>query len=117
MLDFIWNPIHLAFAGVVQYILHWGLFFALACGLAAAGWFSQAIPIVGDWLYPIRRDLYWAAFGCLLIMYGMYLGGKDASNRCEAKQVIVEKIVIKEVEKTTTPKARARKDRWDSKEN
>lgn len=111
------TSIYLAFAGITQYILHWGLFGSLAAGLVLVAWFSQVIPVVGPLLYPIRKDLYWAAFGCVLIMFGMYLGGRDASLRCEAKQVVVEKVVIKEVERTKTPKSRARKDRWDSREN
>jgi hypothetical protein len=110
------TAIQLAFAGVTHYILHWGLFGGLAIGLAATAWFSQVIPVVGPWLYPIRRDLYWAAFGCVLIVAGMYMGAQDATNRCEAKQLVIEKVVTKAVEQTTTPQAKRQKDRYDKPE-
>lgn len=110
------TSVQLAFAGVTQFIVSWGFFGTVAAGLVAAGYFSKVIPVVGPYLEPIRRDLYWAAFGCVLIMFGMYVGAKDATNRCEIKQAIVEKVVTKAVEKTTTPKAKRQNDRWDKPE-
>ena len=112
----IWTNISLAFAGIGQYIVHWGFFGSLAAGLIAAAWLSPVIPIVGPYLVALRKDLYWAAFGCVLIMYGMYVGGKDAALRCEAKQVVISNVVTKAVKKTTTPKAQHQKDRWDKPE-
>lgn len=110
------TSIQLAFAGVTQYILHWGLFGSLALGLVAASYFAASIPFIGKFLEPIRRDLLWAALGCVLIMFGMFIGAKDATNRCEAKQIVIEKVVTKAVNKTTTPKAQRQKDRWDKPE-
>lgn len=110
------TAIQLAFAGATQYILHWGLFASLAVALAAAGYFTTAVPIIGPYLKDMREHLLWAAFGCVLVMVGMYIGGRDAARRCEAKQIIIEKVVTKAVTKTSTPKAKAQQDRWDREE-
>lgn len=118
-----YTNVQLAFAGVTQFIVSWGFFGSLAAGLVAAAYFSKlivAVPVVGPlferFIVPIRKDLYWAAFGCVLIMFGMYVGAKDATNRCVAKQVVIEKIVTKAVDKTSTPRAKKQADRWDKTE-
>lgn len=112
-----WTSVQLWFAGVTQYVLHWGFFGCLAAGLVAAGVFSGVIPVIGPYLTALRKDLYWAAFGCVLIMFGMYVGGKDAAGRCVAQQTVITKYVTKAVHKTTTPKSKAKVDRWDKPEN
>ena len=101
------------FAGITAFIIHWGFWGSLAAGLVAAGLFSSMIPVIGPYLTAIRRDLYWAAFGCVLIMFGMYQGARDATARCEAKQVVITKTVTKAVTKTKTPSAQKQNDRWD----
>ena len=116
MMFTLFASIQSAFAGVTAYIVHWGFFGSLAAGLVLAGVFSQVIPFIGPYLTPIRRDLYWAAFGCVLIMFGMFIGSKDATNRCVAKQVIITKVVTKAVNKAKTPASRQRHDRWDKPE-
>lgn len=107
------TSVQLAFAGVTQYIVSWGFFGSLALGLVLAAYFSKVIPLIGPWLTPIRKDLYWAALGCVLIMFGMYVGARDATNRCKAQQTVIEKVVTKAVKKSTTPASQKRLDRWD----
>lgn len=108
------TSIQLAFAGLGHYVLHWGIWGGLAAGLVALALFSSAIPVVGPYLTALRKDLLWAAFGCVLIMYGMFQGGRDAEARCVAKQKVVVMRVDKVVQRTKTPKYRAKHDRYSN---
>jgi hypothetical protein len=109
----VWTSIQLAFAGATSYILNWGVWGGLAAGLVFCAFFSNLIPVVGPYLTALRKDLLWAAFGCVLIMFGMHQGGKAATDRCVAQQVVITKVVTKAVHKTTTPAAKRQKDRFD----
>lgn len=101
------------FTSVTKLIVDFGFFAILAACLVAAGVCSNMIPYVGPYLHAIRKDLYWAAFGCVLILFGEYVGAKAERAVCKSKTVVVEKIVTKAVKKTTTPAAKRQKDKWD----
>lgn len=104
----------LAFAGATQYIMHWGIFGGIAAACILLAVFSGVIPVIGPYLTALRKDLYWVAFGCGLIMLGMFISGRDAAHRYAAKQAVVSTTVDTAVDKTTMPAARHQKDRWDN---
>lgn len=111
------TTIELALAGVWHYILHWGIGVALIICLLGAAYFTTAVPLIGPSLSGMRKDLCWAAFGVAVFLGGHVVGAKDATNRCVAQRVIVEKTVEKAVVKSTTPKSKAKRDRWDDPKN
>lgn len=111
------TSLQLAFAGVWSMVFHWGLGLGLILLLLAAAFFTTAIPIIGPYLTNARKDLLWAAFGVAVFMAGQALGAHDEKKRNTARQVVIEKTVDKAVQKTTTPQAKARKDKFDRPEN
>ena len=113
MFYFFLTWLKLTFAGIWVYILHWGVGVAAIILLVAAAFFSNSIPIIGIYLAPLRKDLLWAAGGVALLLIGQVIGAHDATQRCVAKQVVIEKIVNKAVDKTKTPAAKGKKDPFD----
>ncbi len=109
--------INLALAGIWAQVWHWGLGIGLIILCLAGAYFTTSIPIIGPHMTHARKDLLWAAFGIAIFLAGQALGAHDANRRNEAKQVVIEERVDDVVEKTKTPKARARTDRWDRPEN
>jgi hypothetical protein len=110
--------IQLAFAGAWAYVFHWGTGVALIalCLLGAYGTqFFALIPVIGPWLVKqlgfLRKDLVWAAVAVAVAMGGMYVGNKDATARCVAKENIVVKQVHKIVKESEKPSTRP--DKWD----
>ena len=79
------------------------------------------IPMFGQFLAdlfkPLRKDMLWAAFGCVLILGGEYVGGIDHEKQCTARTVVIENTVDRVVTKSKTPAAKAKKDPWDNPEN
>jgi hypothetical protein len=114
-MSFIPFTLELAFAGVWQYILHWGIGVALLIGLLAAAYFTTAVPLIGPYLTGLRKDLLWAAFGVAVFMGGEWIGQKDATLRCVSKQEVVEEAVKKAVKQGIQNKTS--KDPWDNKDN
>lgn len=111
-----WLSTQLLFAGVTKYVVHWGFWGTATAVLLALGVFAPAIPVIGPFLSKIRKDFFLAAGVCVAVMYGMYTGAKDATARCVAKEVVIEKTVTKAVDKTKTPAAKRQRDRWDNPE-
>jgi len=107
--------LELAFAGTWQYIFHWGIGVALIIGLLAAAYFTTAIPLIGPFLGEFHKDLLWAAFAVAVFLAGSWMGDKDATIRCKAQQIVVEKTVKNAVNKATHPSKR--QDRWDDPHN
>lgn len=110
------TTLQLAFAGVWQFIFHWGLGIGLIVCLLAAAYFTTAIPIIGPYLTNARKDLLWAAFGVSIFLAGHVIGVKDEANRNNIKTAVIDKKVDTVVKDTMSPAARARLDRWDRKE-
>lgn len=104
---FAWN---LATAGLGHLIWHWGVGIGLIIILVAAAELTTAIPIIGDWLEKVRKDLLWVAVGIALILVGEWVGKKDADARCEAKAAVVSKEVTTEV--TKAKKDTSKQDRF-----
>lgn len=109
--------IKLAAAGVWSEVWHWGTGIGLIVLCLAGAYFTTAIPLIGPYLTHARKDLLWAAFGIGVFMAGQALGEHDANRRNAAKQKVVEQHVDSVVQKTTTPRYRKMKDRWDNPEN
>lgn len=106
----------LAGAGLWAEIWHWGTGAGLIILCLAGAYFTTAIPFIGPYLTHARKDLLWAAAVIAVFMGGQALGEHDANRRNAAKQIVVEQHVDKVVQKTTTPKYRKMKDRWDNPE-
>jgi hypothetical protein len=124
-----WVTIQLMFAGIWAGVWHWGVGIALIILLVGGAIFSQAIPVIGPYLTPIRKDMLWAAAIIAVFLGGQYLGGRDATARCTAREVVVEKVVDKVVTGVETDpanqpqpekkgvKRKSPSDRWDNPEN
>jgi hypothetical protein len=106
----------LAVAGVWAQVWHWGTGIGLIILCLAGAYFTTAIPIIGPWLTNARKDLLWAAAVIAVFMAGQALGAHDEARKNAAKKVVIEQRVDTVVEKTKTPKARARRDKWDKPE-
>ena len=122
--DHLWIAIQLLFAGAWAGIWHKGVLYGvIACslGLAFGSQLLAGIPAVGPALVkffaPLRKDLLWVAFIAGVILVSEYVGAHDEKLACVAKTVVIENVTDKAVAKTTTPKSRAAKDPWDSKDN
>ena len=122
--DHLWIAIQLLFAGAWAGIWHKGVLYGvIACSifLAVGSQLLAGIPAVGPTLAaffkPLRKDLLWVAFIAGVILVSEYVGAHDEKIACVAKTVVIETVVDKAVTKTTTPKSRATKDPWDSKDN
>lgn len=105
--------IHLAAAGLWSQVWHWGTGIGLIILCLAGAYFTTAIPIIGPYLKDARKDLLWAAGLIAIFLAGQALGAHDANRRNDAKKVVIERQVDTVVERTKTPKAKARKDKWD----
>lgn len=119
MLGF-FTTMQLAFAGVGSLIWHWGTGIGLIviCLLCAS--FTTSIPIIGPYLVNTRRDFLWAAFCIAVFLCGMFVGVHDEKARCEAKSIVIERVVEKAVNKAKAPPVRGKKrttDPWDNTEN
>ena len=115
----IWNSIQTWVAGEWAGIWHKGVLYGailVLVGLAYGSRFLTVIPLVGgllsDLFAPLRKDLLWAAFGCVLILGGEYVGDRDARAACVAKTVVIDNIVTKDVAKVK--KDKTTKDPWDN---
>lgn len=111
------TSIELLFAGAWAYVWHWGTMVALMVIFLvlalAADWVDKTIPVLGPFLGKVvRKDFLFGAFGCALVIGGMYVGVHDASGRCKAKQIVVEKSVSKAVTKSLT--APSRPGKWET---
>lgn len=101
----------LAFAGLGPLIWHWGVGVGAIIILVAAAELTTAIPIIGNWLDKVRKDLLWVAVAIALALVGEYIGARDANGRCDAKAAVVEQAVDKAV---TNADKKPGTDRWDS---
>lgn len=107
------TSMQLMFAGIWPMLFHWGLgVFAIGVLLAAA-FFTTSIPFIGPYLTGLRSQLLWAAAGVGLLLAGQWIGAHDANRRCEAKTIVIEKIVTKVV-KGAERNAGKRLDKWDT---
>lgn len=107
----------LFFAGIWAQVWHWGIGIGLIILCLAGAFFTTSIPIIGPYLTNARRDLLWAAFTIAIFLAGQWLGAHDEKRKHEARQVIIEQTVDKAVDKTKTPAAKGKPDRWDKPEN
>lgn len=105
--------VHMALAGIWSQVWHWGTGIGLIVLCLAGAYFTTAIPIIGPYLANARKDLLWAAGVIAVFLAGQALGAHDEARKDAARQIVVEKRVDSVVEKTKTPKARARSDKWD----
>lgn len=105
--------LQLIFAGIWSQVWHWGTGIGLIILLVALAWFTTAVPVIGPYLTNARRDLLWAASAVAIFLAGQALGSHDEARKNAAKQVVIENRVDAVVEKTTTPAAKAQKDRWN----
>ena len=111
---FIWWQLQLWMAGAWATVWHWGLGIGAIIILCCLAIFSTSIPLIGPQLTGIRNWLFGAALGVALFLVGMYVGAKNEVARCIAKTVVIEKTVIKAVDKA---KKSTRKDPYDSPDN
>lgn len=109
-----WTSLQLMFAGAGSFIFHWGTGVALLILCAVIYFASASIPVIGPWLGKFREQILWVAAAIAVFMAGQAIGARDASNRCEAKQIIVERVVTKVVD---SAKKSTTKDKWNSPEN
>jgi hypothetical protein len=117
MITLFTNWLLISVAGLWASLLHWGIGITAIVLLLAAAIFTDSIPVIGKFLAPLRKDLLWAAFGVALLLIGQFIGTHDANNRCVAKQVVIEKIVTKAVDKTKKPASKSAKDPFDDPDN
>lgn len=111
-MSFLW---HMATAGLWSLTWHWGLGIGIIILCLAGAFFSSAIPIIGTFLAPLRKDLEWVAAATAVGLFMMGVGAHDESARCVAKTTVIEKHVedvVKGVEDTTPID-----DPFDSKDN
>jgi hypothetical protein len=109
--------LNLAAAGIWSQVWHWGLGIGLIILCLAGAYFTTAIPLIGPYLKDARKDLLWAAGLIAIFLAGQALGAHDEARKATAKQKVVEQHVDSVVQKTTTPRYRKMKDRWDNPEN
>lgn len=115
--DFIWNSIQLALAGIWSQVWHWGVGVGAIILCLAAAYFSNYIPVIGPWLGRERKALLAIAAAIGLILVGEAIGAKDEAKKCEARTVVIEKVVTKATDKAKKSRGSKSKDPFDSPEN
>lgn len=111
------TAVDLLFAGAWSFIWHWGLGIGIIILCIVGVVFTDSIPVIGPWLGRERKWLITVAIGTALLLVGEYIGARDASNRCAAKTVIIEKRVHDVVKGVETPGAAKQSDPFDSPDN
>lgn len=94
-LQFAWE--HLT-AGAAPLIWHWGIgigIIIICIGLDIATFF---IPIVGEYLTPLRKDLLWIAAAVALFLFAEGMGVRDEHVRNMAQQ----KVLLNQVDRVVS---------------
>ena len=126
-LGHLWTGVELLFAGAWASIWHKGLGFgmiAVLVGLAFGSQLLAVIPMVGPLLYdifkPLRKELLQVAFCIAVFLAGQFVGSHDEAAKCEARTVVIENVVDRDVATTTPKPTKDRKpprDKWDKESN
>jgi cell division protein FtsW (lipid II flippase) len=95
------------FAGALALVFHWGAAVAIIILLLALAYFS---PLYKKWFLGAAA----VVFLCL-VAYGV--GIADEAQRAQAQQQVIIKYVDRIVDRTKTPRYRARKDPYDNRNN
>jgi cell division protein FtsW (lipid II flippase) len=95
------------FAGALALVFHWGAAVAIIILLLALAYFS---PLYKKWFLGAAG----VVFLCL-VAYGV--GIADEASRAQAQQQVIIKYVDRIVDRTKTPRYRARKDPYDNRNN
>ena len=112
--------LQLALAGIWHLVADYSVLVVLAGGLIALAVLSQFIPVIGPFLGKFRVDLLWAAALIIaMLLWGAHIQ-HDTNLQWQAKQVVLDKAVMKIVKQTTprpNAKHKAPHDRWDNSRN
>ena len=111
---FVWYQMQLWLAGAWASVWHWGLGIGAIIILCCLAIFSTSIPLIGPYLTGTRNFFLAAALMVAMFLGGQWVGNRDATARCVAKTVVIEKTVIKAVDKA---KKSTSKDPYDSPDN
>jgi high-affinity Fe2+/Pb2+ permease len=100
-----------AFAGAWALIWHWGAGVAIIILLLIAWYFSARVAS------PFSKYFLYAAVVIALMLVAYGVGIADEAQRAQAQQRVIIKYVDRVVDRTKTPRYRARKDPYDSRNN
>jgi hypothetical protein len=99
--------IHLLLAGMWEMVWQWGIGVGLLILCLAGAFFSPLF----------KKDFLYAALIIVVALFFMSLGVAQERSHCTAQNQVIVTTVTKVVKATTTPKAKAAKDKFDDPNN
>lgn len=112
-----WWVIQSFFAGLWPLLLHWGIGVAMIIGLLVLSYASETLPLIGPHLNALRKDLRWGAAVIAVFLFGMWVDARDQANRSAAQVIVLEQHLGSVVTTAKSPRALAKPDKFNSKDN